>query len=254
MLLPFIISSLPKSDTQHGFAPCYSYTSALLTIITSVVIDFNDAKPVCRSTMCAVNISKAFDAINHDLLMDQISSSSLILNLVRWLAAYICGRSAKCVYGSATSAPMVLRSGLPQGSVLSPGQFNFFVSGCPEFAALLTSYADDFMVLESDADLEALNRKLLASVSSITDWASRKKLSIAPAKSQVTLLTPWSKQYNTRPEVYIDGVDVPLCTTPKILGVTCDPMFCFHEHVTAIAAKATQRLNILKAVCCCCCC
>jgi hypothetical protein len=95
---------------------------------------------------------------------------------------------------------MILHSGVPQGSVLSPALFNFFVSDCPALADILTSYADDFSVLESDADLEALDRKLQEALAPITDWASRKKLTIAPAMSQVT---PWMKQvtYLTSPSM-----------------------------------------------------
>jgi hypothetical protein len=78
---------------------------------------------------------------------------------------------------------------------------------------------------------------------------ARKKLTIAPAKLQVTLFTPFNKEYNSHPEVAIDGVDVPLCKLPKILGVTWDVMFCFHKHVADLVVKAWQRLNLMKAVC-----
>jgi hypothetical protein len=92
--------------------------------------------------------------------MEQICDSILDPNLVRWLAAYLRGRQAHCLYNTATSKPRILRSGVPQGFVLSPAIFNFFVSDCPYLAEILTSYADDFTLL---ADIEALNWKLQAS-------------------------------------------------------------------------------------------
>jgi hypothetical protein len=155
---------------------------------------------------------------------------------------------ARCIYGSAKSKPMILRSGVPQGSVLSPAIFNFFLSDCPTIADILSSYADDFSALESDADLEALSRKLQDALTPITEWAARKGLTIAPTKSQVTLFTPHNKQFGDRPAVSNNGVDVPLCLCPKILGVTFDTMFCFHKHILNIIAKAMQRLNLMKAV------
>jgi hypothetical protein len=160
ILLHHVTDALPKCDSQQGFSPLHSCTSALLPIATNVAIGFNGPKPACRSALCAIDISKAFDSIDHTLLLDQISNSSLHHNLIRWLAAYVRGRTACCIYGSAKSKSMILRSGVPQGSVLSLSLFNFFVSDCPTLADILTSYADDFTALESDPDLATLGRKL----------------------------------------------------------------------------------------------
>jgi hypothetical protein len=199
--------------------------------------------------MCEIDISKAFDSIYHTLLLEQISNSSLHHNLVRWLAAYVRGCTACCIYGSAKLKPMILRSGVPEGSVLSPALFNFFVPDCLTLADILTLYADNFTAQEPDPDLVTLGRKLQDGVTPIIEWVARKKLSIALTKSQVTLFTPHNKKFGDRPAVTIDGIDVPLCKCPKILRVTFDTMFCFHKHILDIAAKAAQCLNLMKAVC-----
>jgi hypothetical protein len=142
---------------------------------------------------------------------------------------------------------MIICTGVPQGSVLSPALFNFFVSDFPGNADCLSAYADDITASESDYNVPVLDDKLQAKVSPIIEKADQKKLSIDPTKSQVTLFTPWTKQFNTRPNISINGEDVPLCRTPKILGVTIDTMFRFSHHVAAIAAKALQLLKLLKA-------
>jgi hypothetical protein len=105
LLLPDVVAALPKSSAQHGFAPAHSCVTALLPIIKKVAIGFNGPAPASRSALCAVNISKAFNSINHILLLEQIAASPLHPNLVRWLAAYIRGRTAHCIYGSAKSSP-----------------------------------------------------------------------------------------------------------------------------------------------------
>jgi hypothetical protein len=148
-----------------------------------------------------LDISKAFDAIDHTLLIEKIADSALHPNLIRWLNAYISGRKAWCVYNGAISRQFILRSGVPQGSVLSPALFNFFVSDCPSDGDIQDSYVDDFDLMESDSDLSVLDQKLQASVDSVVEWAKRKKLTIAPAKSQVTLFTPWNKQMHVRPNI-----------------------------------------------------
>jgi hypothetical protein len=190
-VLPIVTAALPKSNTQHGFAPDHSCTTTLLPIATKVV---------------------------------------------------------RCLYGTALSSRMIIHTVVPQGSVLSPALFNFFTSDCPGNADVLSIYADDFSGTESDSNLTSLSAKLQAVVTPIADWAAGKKLCIAPAKSQVTLFTPCTQQFNVCPDISIDGVDIPLCRNPKILGVTFDTMFSFAQHILSIATKALQRLKILKAV------
>ena len=120
LLLPFINPpTLPLSSTQHGFRPFRSTTSALLPLVTTAANGFNVRKPPTRTAVVAVDISKAFDAVDHTLLLKQISDSDLNSNVVRWLAVYLRGRSSKCLFRSSVSPSLIIHSGVPQGSVLS---------------------------------------------------------------------------------------------------------------------------------------
>jgi hypothetical protein len=152
------------------------------------------------------------------------------------------------MYNSVLSAPMILRSGVPLGSVLSPAISNFIVSHCPALADKLQSYADDFYVTASDSCLETLSRKLQALIDPIIKWAFSKKLSIAPAKSQVTLFTPWNREFNSRPDIKIDGIDVLLCRTLRWLSSYLDSMFCMNCHSSHCVCKGSQRVNLMKAM------
>jgi hypothetical protein len=91
---PMVTEALPKSSSQHGFAPAHSCIMALLPIATRVAFGFNNFKLVRRSAFCAMDNSKAFNSRNHTLLIEQIAVSTLHPNLIRWLSAYIRGRTA----------------------------------------------------------------------------------------------------------------------------------------------------------------
>jgi hypothetical protein len=197
LLLPGVVAALPKAQSQHGFAALHSCATVLLPIATKVAIGFNNPKPAHRSALCAIDISKAFDTVNHTLLLEQISASALHPNLVRWIAAYLRGRSARCIWNIAKSSPRIIYSGVPQGTVLSPVLFNYFVLDCLTLAQEF--YADNFNIFESDSDLTLLSQKPQANVDAAQEWAIRKRLTIAPAKSQVTLFTPRYKQFGVHP-------------------------------------------------------
>jgi retron-type reverse transcriptase len=73
-----------------------------------------------------------FDSINHVLLLEMIFGTSLHSNIVRWLSSYIRGRTAVCLFQGTTLRACICHSGVPQGSVISPHLFNYFVSDFPD--------------------------------------------------------------------------------------------------------------------------
>ena len=152
LILPYLTTSLAVNSTQHGFRPLHSTTTALLPIANAIATGFNQNKPHSRTATIAIDFAKAFDSVNHPLLLQKVSNSSLHPNLVRWLAAYLRGRTAACLYLSSTSPRKITRSGVPQGSVISPCLFNFFVSDCPTTPLIMTSYADDVTIAEQAPD------------------------------------------------------------------------------------------------------
>ena len=134
ILLPSLKDALEVSDHQHGFHLRRSTTSALLSLVTLVANGFNEAKPPRRTAAVAIDISKAFDCIDITILLDEISRTTLQSNIIRWLAAYLRGRSAACIYQSEVSEWKIIHYGVPQGSVISPILFNFFVQDFPTCA------------------------------------------------------------------------------------------------------------------------
>jgi hypothetical protein len=163
LLLPSVSIGLPRSRSQHGFTPFRSTVTALLPIVTHVDNGFIQAKPPTHTAVVALDISKAFDGFNHTLLLKQISESALHSNIIRWLATYLQRCMASCIYQSAKSPPMIIRSGTPQGAVLSPCIYNHFVSDYPEFPepkAVAEFYADDFSNGRSSPDVPMLSAAL----------------------------------------------------------------------------------------------
>ena len=88
LILPYL-SVLELSESQHGFRPQRSPTSALLPLATSVIRGFNQRKPPMRTVAAAIDLSRAFDMVNHDILLEKLSDSPLHSNIVQWLSAFL---------------------------------------------------------------------------------------------------------------------------------------------------------------------
>ena len=120
---------LSPTKDQHGFRPRHSTTSALLQLTTNIEAGFNQRKPPHRTVCVAIDLTAAFDTVSHDTLISKIAGSSLPPALTRWLSCYLRGRQAATSFKDTKPSTRIVRTGIPQGSKLSPSLFNYYIQG-----------------------------------------------------------------------------------------------------------------------------
>ena len=119
ILLPTVNNHLLPSADQHGFRPRHSTTSALLQLTSS-------------STVCvAVDLTTAFDTVNHNVLLSKIVRSTLPEATCRWLSNYLRGIQSVTSCRGVKSKAMLVHTGVPQGSKMSPTLFSLYLDDMP---------------------------------------------------------------------------------------------------------------------------
>ena len=248
LLLPHLTEALVPHESQHGFRKAHSTITALLPLSHQIAVGFNKKPPPKRTIAVAIDLSKAFDCVPPNLLIKRIIGTSLHPNIKRWLAVYLKGRKVHCRYNGAFSKPRTLRAGVPQGSIISPCLFNFYIANYPDSIELHTSYADDITAAASNSSIDSSTQQLTAHLGEVTDWASNLGMSISAPKSQVILFTPHKIEYTRDTAVSMNGSVIPTSRTCKILGVHFDTSFTFNQHVEFLIGRTAKLLNILKAL------
>ena len=248
LMLPLIEPYIHLDDSQHGFRKGRSTTTALLPLTHQIVRGFNQHLPPWRTVAMAVDFSKAFDTVDHNALLRCLLHCGMEANTMRWICAYLRGRTASCRYNGTDSSKILIRQGVPQGSVLSPMLFNAYVASYPHTADLCTSYADDFTASASHPDVEQATATMASHAQDVASWAAERELQISTQKSTVTLFTSQRQQYRFHPVVPLNDTPLPLDQSPKILGVTFDPLLFFHKHAEDLVEGAKRKFPILKAL------
>ncbi|RWS01070.1 Tcoingi protein-like protein, partial [Dinothrombium tinctorium] len=204
----------------------------------------------CRSN---TNLSQASINLNHQpeqLLNYQTIPNNHSPHYLRWLTNFLLGRKSLVKLQNTLSAPRSFPNGVPQGSVLSPTLFTFYINDIPtppEPLKMIT-YADDITVLSPHPNSKTATTNLQQYLPTIEHWATLKHLKISPDKSTVTLLTPDPAEYSRTINLQLNQLPIPTEKHPKILGLTLDPKLTFNTHTTAVIEKATRRIHSLKAI------
>jgi len=248
VLLPVISESVTLAPHQHGFRKKRSTVTALQDIAAHVTTGLNRKPPVHRTVVVAIDLSKAFDTVDHELLLKDISELPLNHNIKSFLSSYLRNRQTYVEFRGKKSNYRKMKQGVPQGGVLSPLLFNLYMvkMPLPPGTIIVSTYADDTTVMSSGVHIGPICEELNGYLTTLTDWFKGRNLQLSPAKSTATVFTSWSAQLSEELPIYIEGNQVPTVKNPKILGVTFDGMYNFGAHAKTVRAKLKDRNNLLR--------
>jgi len=195
-------------------------------------------------------MSKAFDTVDHTILIDKLLKTNLSPTIKKFIANYIRGRKAQTVYNNIKSKKQNIKSGVPQGGVLSPSLFNLYLSDLPKAPSnvIIAAYADDLTPTSSHPIIQTATSQLQPYLNELTEWIDKNKLTLNPDKSTTTLFSPDPGETNTKITLTINNIIIPQIDHPKKLGLTFDKKLNYTEHINKTIVKAKSTINILKAL------
>ncbi|CAB4029264.1 Hypothetical predicted protein, partial [Paramuricea clavata] len=101
-------------------------------------------KAICRGAIF-VDLRKAFDTVDHSLLLAKLESYGVVESELEWFSSYVNDRSQIVTFQNMQSLPCNISSGVPQGSILGPLLFVLFINDLPAAVQQrnVMMYADD---------------------------------------------------------------------------------------------------------------
>jgi hypothetical protein len=250
LILPYLTDAVELADHQHGFRKGRSTLTALQSIRDHIDKGLNRKKPVHRTVSVAIDLSRAFDTVDHHILLRDINNLPLDAYIKRFLCGYLRGRQTYVLFRNSTSKYRKVKQGVPQGGVLSPILFNLYMSTmpAPPGKIKLVTYADDSNVLNSGPKFDPIVKELNSYLATLNDWFKGRNLFISPSKSSATVFSTFSNDCGIVLQIEVDGQIVPTVKKPTFLGVCFDNLLSFRQHAANLKSKLQAKNNVLLAL------
>ena len=184
---------------------------------------------------CAIflDLAKAFDTVNHDILLRKLEKYGFTGNTLKLFESYLKERYQFVKLGEEKSIISLIEFGVPQGSILGPILFLLYINDLPEATSLFIKlYADDTFLCAQSNDLKTLETEVNEELGKVFDWLRSNKLTLNIAKSKYMIVT--NKRNITPMSIHIQDTELGECDSYKYLGVIFDRKLNWKAHIDYI--------------------
>ena len=229
------------SPAQHGFRKGCSATTNLLEFTSNIISSFNHHM---QTDTIYTDFSKAFDKVNHDLLVYKLHTLGLSPLFLKWIKTYLINRQQCVLFRNHKSKSIPVPSGVPQGSHLGPVLFLIFINdlpSCIKYSKILM-YADDVKLFLSFKDPSQCSL-LQVDLNNFLNWCNINLMDLNLNKckymsfyrrSPVLCSYTFNNHQLEKVESFLD------------LGVLLDNKLSFNSHISQTVNKAKGVLGFIK--------
>jgi hypothetical protein len=232
------------SDSQHGFRLRRSTVTNLI-VYNNFISNSMDKSIQVDSVY--TDISKAFDRVDHDILLQKLCTFGASYSIICFFASYLKNRRQFVDYHGNESRIFRTNSGVPQGSNLGPILFLIFFD---DIVKVITNsscllFADDLKLFRT-IETPLCCAMMQSDLDAISQWSILNKLEFATSKCNIisfsrsrhTLLFPYT----------LSGIILNRVTEIKDLGVLYDAKFTFNQHILDISTRSSKMLGFVMRV------
>ena len=231
------------SESQFGFCKGRSCVTQLLVTLHDWMENLDNKIP---TDAIYLDLSKAFDTVPHLRLVNKLRGYGIGGNLLEWIKDFLTDRSQFVSVNDSCSDKIPVHSGVPQGSVLGPILFIYYINDMPSVTNCnLKIFADDTKAYTPVTSLNDQD-KLQTCINNLSNWTDLWLLKFNSAKCKVLHLGENNPHYDYYMKVNDSLVKLEETTAEKDLGVIIDPTLSFTDHINTTVNKARSLSGLIN--------
>ena len=233
------------TEKNSGFKPLDSTINQLIHITNTIYEALNRKEDVCAVYL---DVSRAFDKVYHPGLIHKFRQMGIEGPLLDWLQSYLSNRKQRVVINGSESDSGSPEAGVPQGSILGPLFFLFFINDIVnDIESLIYLFADDTSLMEAIKNITESFNKINRDLQRIQSWANQWLVTFNAVKTVFMYIT-LKQTRPLLPNLYFNNSQITEVTSHTHLGLTLSNNMSWCNHISRITNKASKCLTLLKRI------
>ncbi|XDV40688.1 hypothetical protein PO909_009720, partial [Leuciscus waleckii] len=221
--------------------------TALLRVVNDLLLA-SDSDAL--SLLVLLDLKKAFDTVDHSVLINKLQLFKLSPSSLAWLHSYLEGRQ-QCVKVNGVMSDLCSNNmGVPQGSVLGPLLFTMYINDFPDSCqgANCQLYADDTVIHLSTKTPAMAAQQLTLALVDISKWFESSHLTLNMKKTVAVCFSIKTRPSDSTFEVSINNEIIQEVKETRYLGIILDNNLKFQSQVKNVCKKVKSNLNCLRFI------
>ena len=235
--------------SQYGFRKGHSTEYAAAELIDKIFAGFSEGE---QSIALFMDLSKAFDTLDHDILLYKLQHYGLAPQAVSLLKSYLTDRSQYVDFNGTTSDRKGVVTGVPQGSILGPLLFLIYINDISTVSNLFHSimYADDTSLLDKiskfGSDPSTISKNINIELAMVSEWLRANKLSLNVGKTKFMVFHSSRAVPIQNLHLQIEGTEIEQVSSFSFLGLILNETLSWEDHLQAMATKAARSIGVMS--------
>lgn len=224
------------SNFQYGFRQGSSTLTATNELLEDIYGHLDNRR---FSGALFLDLKKAFDTVNHELLLRKLERYGIRGIPNKLLRSYLSNRLQFVSVNGFSSDHLHIATGVPQGSILGPLLFLIFINDLPRMTwrGQIRLFADDTVLLYGNADSTRIAEDIKADLQCLLEYFKSNLLSLNLGKTNYMIFHSAWRNVPVLPAVLVEDVEIQRVSVYKYLGLILDSKLNWELHIDHLKQK-----------------